>query len=69
MTLKELLNVVHPDTRVQVCIRLFGSVFKTTRYQKHFLQDEKATELLQRKVKTARVILEDEETLMQIVLE
>lgn len=69
MTLKELLNVTDPDTRVQVCIRLFGSMFKTEGYQEYLLKNEKSDELLQRKVETVRAIFEDERELMQVILE
>ncbi len=69
MTLKELLNVTDPDTRVQVCIRLFGSMFKTERNQEYLLEDEEADELLKRKVETVRVIFRNEMALVQVILE
>ena len=68
MTLKELLNVTDSVTRVQVCVRLFGSMFSTTRYKEALLKDEEASGLLQGEIKTVRVIIDDEKETMQVVL-
>ena len=69
MTLKELLEMVDSKENVQVCIHMFGSVFKTTRWASNYLRDEKAEELLEKKVKTVRIILDDKTATMRIDLE
>lgn len=69
MTLKELLKIVDSEENVQVCIRMFGSVFKTTRWASSYMRDEEAEELLEKKVKTVRTILDDETETMRIDLE
>ena len=55
MTLKELLKIVDSEENVQVCIRMFGSVFKTTRWASSYLR--------------VRTILDDEKATMRIDLE
>ena len=67
MTLDELLQVVHKDTRIQVQLKMFGLDFKVNKY-KEFLKDDETKELLYKEIKTVRTITDENISTLQIVL-
>ena len=67
MTFGELLKVVDKSTRIQVCINMYGLDFKANRY-KEYLKEDEAEVLLDKKIRTIRIITDEEISTLQVIL-